>query len=512
MPNNNQNNWDSFWAGLNAEIKHQLAETEILKSRNFKSLRRIQDVRILHSSFELNGEPLFDDNQRDPFLSPLYAASATGILRSYGLQVVNALELFELIKLDINSTTSRMHGSATEEWHSAVALMLIAWFEGGFPYVTIAFKLRSLPLLPMRGGTWRSADGSSAYFPTTRGMDVPDKLGLEVLDPTACANADRRALFRHLGISEVEIHTVRTAILAALRKGDASSLSEMKGRFHFLYLTHPSDHRSAATERLWIFIENSKGYWLTDNDIYLRNSIDPYSANALLSTTESAPGLPTKFVHPDFMIHAPQQPKPDHPTWERWFYDYLGVRERIRLISRDGKSLSEAFEYVLNHRPSSFLGLFESLWPHERETLIANAALRRRIQELEATKLCNVKYKLSLEQTWLPLDNLKEIVNRYTESTEIFPLDNFPFLTIDAKQMTGQADSKWKFLWQYFSVNFIDNLGFLLAILSSIQSACRSKPSVRLSERIFDLYVAIATKHAVQQDSAAATKYLKLVF
>lgn len=505
------NNWDSFWAGLNAEIKEQLAETEILKSRKFKRLRRVQDVRMIGVGADLNDTPLFDDEQRDPFISPLYNLSNIFTLIEYGLRFMNESELLDLIKLDVNSTTSRMHGSSTdstEAWHTAVAKLLCSWFKDG---KSAAYNLRSLPLLPMKDGSWRRADSSPAYFPTTEGLSVPEHLGLELLNPTACANADRRALFRHLGISEAEVQTVRTSILAAFRTQESPGTINMRARLHFLYLTHPSGRQLVAPEGIWIYIPGLQGHLLGANDIYLRESVDPYSANALLSATECAPGLPTKFVHSQLMTDVPQPPNPNHPTWERWLYDYLGVRERIRLLSRDGKSLSEAFEYVLNHRPESFLGLFEILWRHERQAITPNKKLQTQISNLGAANLCNVKYKISLKNTWLPLENLKEMINRYTENTEIFPLDSFPFLKIDAKQMIGQADSKWKFLRLYFSVNYTDNLTFLLAILDSIQSACISKPSVRLSERIFDLYVAIATKHAVEKDSASATKQLKYV-
>ena len=120
LPTTEHSGWDSYWAGLNAEIHARLTQSPVLKSRNVAYLRLIKDVVILPNDTQLGGKPLFDDEAKDPYLSPKYDREAKNILKNYGLKVQSANELIDLLETDIRSPTSAMHGDASEEWHSAV--------------------------------------------------------------------------------------------------------------------------------------------------------------------------------------------------------------------------------------------------------------------------------------------------------------------------------------------------------------------------------------------------------
>ena len=366
------------------------------------------------------------------------------------------------------------------------------------------FRLKSIPLLPLRGGGWRSAEGLSVYFPTTGGIGIPQGLDLKVLDPTATANTDRRALFEHLGVSEAKVWLVRDSILTAFDTPKSISVVDGRAYLHFLYLTHQPGSAGSELSRARIFTRLIKCYRPQRKDVYLSKAGNPYDVKNLLSATDAAPGLPVRIVHSTYMVDVPNQPTSGHPTWERWLYDSIGVRERLRLIACDGNSLSEAFLHVLKHRSDVFLGLFEHLWVYESRRCIDSEDLRNQICELPAKELCKVNYALCLRDSWLPLNDLKAEVSRYMEDSS-----SFPFLKIDASEMTDEFASKWRFLCTYFSVGHKENLSFLLEILRRIEKACPRSLSISQTQHVYDLYVAIAAKFTVQKDSGSARNKLR---
>jgi hypothetical protein len=169
------------------------------------------------------------------------------------------------------------------------------------------------------------------------------------------------------------------------------------------------------------------------------------------------------------MIDVPSPPTPKHPTWERWLYDFLGVRERLRLVSPGTKQFSSALVYILEHRPLFFLSLLAHLQHNEGMQLCSDPVLKARVHGMEAQKLCQVTHSTLLRNTWLPLQNLKQRAEKYFGDLVTGPGKDFPFLKLDLSETAGQVDSKWQFLYRHFSVGHEDNLDFLLRLLDFIQ-------------------------------------------
>ncbi|KAM5345808.1 hypothetical protein ACJ41O_011669 [Fusarium nematophilum] len=207
------------------------------------------------------------------------------------------------------------------------------------------------------------------------------------------------------------------------------------------------------------------------------------------------------------MDNAPATPSHFHPTWEKWLCDVIGIRERLRLLSRTADALSDTFLYVLQHRPDKFLGLFEHLWLHEKSNLLEKPTLRSEIQDLSANHLCRVNFPLKLRETWLPFERLQDLVQRYMEHPE-----QFPFLIVEQSDMAQFFGTRWDFLSKYFSVGKDDGLDFLLGILDCIQRSCPEPSSVQQTQKVFDLYVAIYAKLAVADDEPAARRQIREYF
>jgi hypothetical protein len=157
--------------------------------------------------------------------------------------------------------------------------------------------------------------------------------------------------------------------------------------------------------------------------------------------------------------------------------------------------LSGPFLYVFNHRPDKFLGLFEHLWVFEGTRVLKIPGLVSKIRNLSAKKLCRVESSHKLEDTWLPLNHLRGSVERYMEQPE-----QFPFLNIEGCDADSWPSTKWNFLAKHFSVGQNEDMEFLLEMLTCIKRSCPIPSSVRQSQRVFELYIAIYAKLATSND------------
>lgn len=434
--------------------------------------------------------PIFDDPVKDPFLSPKYSDRVKKILEGYGLQSISSSIFLELLETDLRSRDSKMQGmEMTEEWHSAVANLLCSWFDRGFSGHTN--RLKKLPLIPLRDGDeWISAASSTIYFPMTKSIAIPEQLDIKVIQYEATSNIARKRLFDHLGVLEADITTVRASILrayASLKTG--YRLSNYKAFLHYLYRTHPGiSAKKELAFKVAVVDSQKETFRPHQTDLYLPGKTHRCSPQSLLAPHGAAPGFSVRFIHKMYMEDFPEKPDPSYPSWERWLFDFVGIRERLRLVNVSGESLSEAVMYVHKHRPEEFLELLKYLWRDADSKERNSQILRREIKALSAKSLCGVSYDITLGDTWLPFENLRRHVSLYMQ----FP-QYFPFLKIDS---IGPADTfsvEWSFLADHFEVKKEENLAFYTDILLYIQTSFRELVTLRAlqSQKIFDLYAAI---------------------
>ncbi|KAF5665414.1 hypothetical protein FCIRC_10567 [Fusarium circinatum] len=123
-------------------------------------------------------------------------------------------------------------------------------------------------------------------------------------------------------------------------------------------------------------------------------------------------------------------------------------------------------------------------------TLVTNWALRSKIEDLPAQKLCGVDYSLKLKEAWLPLKYLRHSVDRYMEYPK-----QFPFLKLEESDIT--VGSKWHFLSDYFSY---------------IQRSCPERPSRSQTQKVFDLYIAIYARLTVTSGGPDARLKIRQFF
>ena len=464
----------------------------VLKSRHKNALRPITDVFILGSDAQdQKGDPLLDDPIKDIFLSPKYSRTAVDALKGYGLRVNNVSHIIDFFKSDLESDNSNMRGGdMTEHWHSCVARFLSQHVE---KYPTI----RSLRILPLRDGTWTSCQDGPVYLPSTGGIQIPAILDLRVLKSAALQNPDRRTLFEKLGVSEATANQIRESIIEHFVACESLGSGENLEFLSYLYLTHQTGmHTREHYRDVWVSTNENlwrPQYWV----VYLPGTDNPYSPESILTRQGPAPDFSFDFLIDDIYKQGPTKTNIGHPSWKQWLVDYLGIHERLSLLSPDGDFLSEPVIWVFNHHPKMFVGLLGHLWPFEGSKVIMRRALVLGIQELSAKDLCEVRFSPKLKNTWLPYPHLQEPVQRYME----YP-DQFPFLKIESDDVDLGPGMKWSFLSKHFSVGKDDDIVFLLEILSSIERSCPDEPSISQIQRVLQLYVAIYAKLAVARDQA----------
>lgn len=492
-----------FWAGLNRRILEHVGKTPTVKSRRWTDLRLIHHVLFLTDDWRYgDGLPLLDDEASDPFLSPRYPQKSVDILFEYGLKRLGSDLQLALLEKDVGSFNSIMQATGTdEEWHTAMASCLSSIAAKDMP---AARRMKSLPLLPLSTGLWASTISGPVYLPRAGGFNIPSHVSLRVIKPKALWNEARKVLFERLGVSEALVIIVRASIYEAFRITRPGQYhSDYNYYCRYLYFTHNSQPHSELCQ---IMVVCSAGKRVDPHvtDVYFSKADDPYGAKALLAPNDTAPGMPVSFLHDVFLATPLPRPSQDHPSWKGWLRRSVGIRQQLRLTTKDGKALSDAFLYVFQHRKDKFVGLLGHLWLSEGSKMRENKNLCRSVEDLDAQELCGVDYQLRLRDTWLPKPHLLSAVRRYMEHPE-----HFPFLKLDGAEVTGPSAMKCDFLRVYLSVGGQDDIDFSLEILRCIVKYCPAPLSVSQSQRVLDLYVVIDAKLLLVGDQPAKRKQIR---
>ncbi|WXC50654.1 hypothetical protein QX201_010336 [Fusarium graminearum] len=451
---------DAFWSSLEAETRDWIAQNPVLISRNNKHWRHISHLTILGADTQDGaGNPLLDDEITDPFISNLYPQEAIKNLESYGLASFDSDRLLNLLELRSDVLSHRIHA--------------VHW-----------------------AGTFASRTDWNEAFTRLVSKTLLDQKQLEkVISPTLAPNQNGDL-----------VYYVRRSIFVRLSSNDMS-LSEIKGYLVYLYLTHQlSDLEHKQSYHSVKVMTNGMLLVQPRNTIvYMPGMDNPYGPETLLGSDFSIQNGHLNFLHRDILNEEPKAYRTFHPSWKDWLCDCLGVRQRLSLLqpraltklqlSRgvsgivNADFLSEELRFVLDKRPDQFLGFVQYLWAFDGPRVMKVPSLVAEIQGLSAQNLCTRGRPLRLQDTWVPLQVLRESVWHYMESP-----NEFPFLVLgNEKSMDVAIHTKWNFLAKDLGVKRQKDIGFLLEILNSIKSSCHELSSWQ-TDKVFELYTAINTR------------------
>ncbi|KAI1799715.1 hypothetical protein F4811DRAFT_565353 [Daldinia bambusicola] len=420
LPKLADDRWDPFWLRLVHKIKDLISDEDIMILRNSTTPRKIfQARRVSHEKSDQYGNPLFDDlpGNKACYVSSNYKCNDLDLLSDYGLFFIYQNEWLERVARDLSSNSSRMRSTGTDaDWHSRAAISLSISFKRNWTNTMAETKL--LKLIPLVNGQWVSSSEVEVYFATMQnGVSIPTDIGFHLIDPAAKRIPSRQELFLHLGTKYTSATDVRVKISEIYRSERVTmvnyeaSLSHLK----FLYLTHdPCSMLFSPMPYLWLW--DNRGSWcpLAKNDFYSDTGFWE-----LVSTTEESlhcEGF--HFIHQKYFEDGPEQGTRDELTWREWLQTCLGIRDRGRIISQDGSSLSNECLFVSRSIPSNLLEFLKQGWAEEKDNL------KPQLMEILRNQIVPCQdflFGKELSSTYLPTQTLLKARGEFIQEGDVFP-------------------------------------------------------------------------------------------
>ena len=503
--------WDSFWLSLIRKIGDGLKCTPVLRPANPGPLRLLSaSKKHVDDTLDRHGKPLFADITPEIYLSLEYQNHDLDLLENHGLDCITMQEVIARVKSDLVASVSRMKSTDDEDWHSRVARLLHLPFKKSWKEKE---AVKQLSLLPLRNGRWSSIKSGTVYYPrvSKTDLDIPADLVLDVVDPKAVANADRKQLFDSVGVRNASVSFVREAIINKYKSDFSLYCSDAAAHLHFLYLTQHLVQPPFHYDEVWLAPQKGRFKKHGSVDFYIRDD-DPYGAGELLDQTEpgpntgeGAPGFDVLFVHEAYFKVTPRPPTEGSLPWKDWFHDFFHVRRHLRLIDKDGTTLSDICQYVAKHRPKKFLNFLQATWELERSSAVREKDI---IDELSRIDVLCVEGKMRrLDSTYLPTKELKQFCSRFLCDGEFFP-----WLDLEAELSHDTFPPEWEALGKAFGLGFNrSDVTFILAVLQSILDKNLRAEYLLEPERVYELYVYLQTEVRKARQPDGCEKLIRYV-
>ncbi|GAB1311860.1 hypothetical protein MFIFM68171_02070 [Madurella fahalii] len=200
-----------FWNTLHDNILDALRSEKILRSRDRQAARDLQKptaVRYVPETYRFEGETLFDlPSINKTHLSFVYD-HVHEPLRSIGVSQLSLFDLCEEFCQWVGWVGIAGLKEKPDKWHSRVAK--IFYQEGEL----IKQKLKRLPIIPLRNGSWVKATETHLYLPSPNKNElVPSGVNISIVAEDAVRDASRKKLYEYLDIKEYNPRQVCKLIL-----------------------------------------------------------------------------------------------------------------------------------------------------------------------------------------------------------------------------------------------------------------------------------------------------------
>jgi hypothetical protein len=230
-----------FWDRLHADIITDLKQTPILSARSKNSdLYKPELLRYVPSQYRFGVgdlDTLFDLPSNGPgwfHLAFEYDDVYQELSRELGVQTLSLSELcteFEHWVAQVGTAGIREKPVA---WHKRVS-QVFNGAELSYGTASIKERLRRLPIVPLQGGAWVSADSERVYLDFDSEDKVPVGLDISVVDPTATQSQTRRRFLKYLGIGKYNPRDVCDAIVKLHRDLNTRSTTNLISDAAYLF-------------------------------------------------------------------------------------------------------------------------------------------------------------------------------------------------------------------------------------------------------------------------------------
>ncbi|MCJ1390350.1 hypothetical protein MMC18_003209 [Xylographa bjoerkii] len=342
----------SFLSSLPDRIKQRLKTSKVLWSWTEVKKEPQNLLHVPQQYLDRNGLPLLAHSSRlDAYLSPKYDWATDELsLTSVGVTTISTTEFLRaLSKLSSNSWDNR-----SSEWHEDVATALV-----GLSFTRWSNELLSLPIIPLRDGTWVSkmTSGGATYLDHEADLKVPAGIEMQLVHSQAMASPVRVSLFEKLGLKRCDVRDVaRTIVTTHLNAPGGFGTSYIETFYHLVYLFRArSSLPTLPYKHLWIVDKHRQ--WAKACDLYMdspnMNGLEP-----LFSTKPEVFGL----LHHNYIEFIAAT---DRAAWLEWLEKKISVSTRISVYKEGdpsaivkGGTFSPAFDHLVrNHSSRMWLDL-----------------------------------------------------------------------------------------------------------------------------------------------------------
>lgn len=280
-----------FWNTLHNNILDTLRNMNILQWRYRQAAYEFQKpsvVRYVPKAYRFEGETLFDL----PSINKTHLSFAYDHvyepLRSIGVRQLSLRDLCEEFCEWVGSVGIAGLKEKSEKWHSKVAT--IFYQEGEW----IKWKLKQLPIIPLRDGSWVRATETHLFLPSlNKNEHVPTGINISIVAESTVRDASRRKLYEYLDIKQYDPRQVCKLILE-LHKEIVSARGSRFANDLIADATYLFQHRTeldsyGVPRLLFAAQKDGKDVAQWSPWIYM---IDPKSKNGVIAKYKDTPGNP----------------------------------------------------------------------------------------------------------------------------------------------------------------------------------------------------------------------------
>lgn len=481
---------DEFWGKLRGLIIDKLKNEPIVRSRkgNFYRPSQLSWIPLEYEHYERS--PLFPDLDQEIYMDSGYSHQDFELLKPLGSTMIKWNDLIDRLENDLNRSDSKMRSPYTDDpvWHERVATLLSRPFansQRGPKSQEVCGRLRSLPLVPLRGGKWASGL-SEIYFPSAGHGEIPADLEQNFVCPKLLENASDDTLerfFSFLGVKKCNIKQVLQWIRQRYDQPLLESLTIENSIQHLRYLFwNLPEEESLGFD---IRVVGSDGALMRPGEIYLPGALDEYSAEKLFRPFDGdTERYPAKFLPIKYLQAVPKTMRHHGRSWSDWLEKVVGITPIPRMTCETG--LSKDFRYIMTHRAFSLVGLLQKHWS-QYETLIPSVR-----DELKACVVPSQYWDrpIPLQKSYFPLPRLRNLVKGVPVSGQLF-------IRL-GESIADEDETKWIFLRQV-GVRFSDDLDFYMMALDLLVSHRTNRETIEMS--VFNVYNGLTRTWSTDDDA-----------
>ncbi|KAG5656873.1 hypothetical protein KAF25_011042 [Fusarium avenaceum] len=318
-----------FWNQLHQDILHDLRYENILESCDpLAGHRRPMDLRFIPPDFRHKGEALFDTSSlRNTQLSFLYD-NVHEELMPLGLQTTTMQDLCNDLASWIQEVGVSELGTKGTIWHRKVASLFCG-------HVELKDQLLSLPIIPLRDGSWVNGRKPRLYQAMLTGDEyVPSGIDLFIIDQSASQDLERRRFYDFLGIPAYNPTQVCPLILK-LHAGSPSSVEQRTRRDlvkDAIYLFRKRDQvGSDRAPDIYFSVTNQGQYSRRKDLIYI---IDRQSQPSLIEKYKDTPKNPFYILDDLYMKFMREDDMNTQNVFREWLLKSSSI-STVPILLRD---------------------------------------------------------------------------------------------------------------------------------------------------------------------------------